>query len=147
MNENINRSYKEVNEILNLMGDSYKDRVPKKMKTLFDKAEDKNYEPGITLDDFMAGKMLDETKTILTILYINYWADLNEKNQYMDKIRKIDEENKDKNKIVLNELFPEKVYKEIEPNEVEKQITDTKKSGISQIIMDILEKIKSIFNK
>ena len=70
-----------------------------------------------------------------------------EKNQYMDKIRKIDEENKDKNKIVLNELFPEKVYKEIEPNEVEKQITDTKKSGISQIIMDILEKIKSIFNK
>ena len=64
MNENINRSYKEVNEILNLMGDSYKNRVPKKMKTLFDKAEDKNYEPGITLDDFMH----NETKKILIIL-------------------------------------------------------------------------------
>lgn len=147
MNENIGRSYKEVNEILDLLGDTYKDKVPKKMKELFDKAEDKTYSPELTINDFSSGKLLEETKTILTILYINYWSTIEEKNQYMDQIKKIDEENKEKNKIVLNELFPEKVYKEIEPNEVEKQITDTKKSGISQIIMDILEKIKAIFKK
>ena len=35
MNENIGRSYKEVNEILDLLGDTYKDKVPKKMKELF----------------------------------------------------------------------------------------------------------------
>ena len=85
MEKDLSKSYKEVNVILDLLGTQYKNRVPKKMRTLFLQSEDKTYSPEITLDDFYAGNYLEDTKTILAILNINYWSNMEQKSKYMDR--------------------------------------------------------------
>lgn len=152
MSQELSKNLKEVNVILDLLGDAYKDKLPKKLKKLFKEDEDKSYDPGITIADFRAGRMLKDTKTILAILYVNYWAGLEQKTEFMDELRAIDKKYEEEHKLVLNEIFPKvepykKVESNIEPNIEETQITEAKKSGIAQKIIEILEKIKAIFNK
>ena len=145
MEKDLSKSYKEVNVILDLLGAQYKNKVPKKMRTLFLQSEDKTYSPEITLDDFYAGNYLEDTKTILAILNINYWSNMEQKSKYMDKIRELDAKYREEHRPELNELFPKKEYEPVEPNYTEKQIAE--KTGFAQKIMEILEKLKSLFKK
>ena len=145
MKKDLSKNYREVNIILDLLGAQYKNKVPKKMRTLFVKAEDKSYSPEITLDDFYAGNYSEDTKTILAILNINYWSGIEQKNKYMDRIKELDAKYREEHKPELNELFPKKEYEPVEPNNTEKQIAE--KTGFTQTIMEILEKIKSLFKK
>lgn len=145
MKKDLSKNYREVNIILNLLGDLYKNKIPNKMKELFNKGEDKNYSPQITMDDFYEGNYLDDTKIILSILYINYWCAIEEKNNYMENIRKLDDKYKEEHKLVLNELFPKKdKIEDIRPVEIENNITNNEKTGI---IGKIIEKIKSLIKK
>lgn len=148
MKQDLSKNFREVNIILDLLGNTYKSKLPKKLKSLFDEMEEKTYNPAITIEDFRAGNLLEETKTLLSILYVNYWAGENKKTQYMEELKSIDEKCKEGQKLVLHEIFPEiKPDTKVEPNNEEKQITETKKSGIAQMIMELLEKIKAIFKK
>lgn len=149
MEKDLSKNYREVNLILDLLGNSYKNKVPSKMQELFNKGEDKNYFPELTIEDFYSGRYLKETKTILSILYINYWSDLEDKNKYMETLRKLDEQYNEEHKLVLNEIFPskEKNSEKIEPNDKEKQIVETKNNGIGSLIINILDKIKGLFKK
>ena len=72
MNQDLSKNFREINVILDLLGDVYKNKLPKKLKKLFNDDEDKSYDPGITIADFRAGKMLEDTKIILAIFYVNY---------------------------------------------------------------------------
>ena len=147
MNQDLSKNYSEINEILDLLGDSFKTKIPSKLKNMFIEKADKTYSPGLTINDFYAGKYMEETKIILSILFINYWSDANEKQEYMDKLKKLDEEYNEKHKLVLNEIFPKIEAKPVEPNEEEKQITNTEKTGFMKIIMDLLDKNKDIIKK
>ena len=148
MSQELSKNLREVNVILDLLGDAYKNKLPRKLKKLFKEDEDKSYDPGITIEDFRAGRMLKDTKTILAILYVNYWSNLEQKTEYMNELRELDKKYEEEHKLVLNEIFPKvEPDKKIEPNIEETQITETKKTGIAQRIMEILEKIKAIFNK
>lgn len=148
MSQELSKNLREVNVILDLLGDAYKNKLPRKLKKLFKEDEDKSYDPGITIEDFRAGRMLKDTKTILAILYVNYWSNLEQKTEYMKELKAIDEKYEEEHKLVLHEIFPKiEPDKKIEHNIEETQITETKKTGIAQMIMEILEKIKAIFNK
>lgn len=145
MSKDLSRNYKEVNIILNILGDEYKNKLPKKIKKLFEEAEDKTYLPNITEKEFKEGNYLEDTKIILSILNINYWSTPEQKNKYMETLRALDEQYKEEHKLVLQEIFPDKDrFKNLKPIETENQITDNKKNGIVQTILD---KIKSIFKK
>ena len=65
----------------------------------------------------------------------------------MSTLRQLDEQYKEENKLVLNEIFPKREYKSIEPNNEEKQIVEKGKNSFSQKIMEILERLKNIFKK
>lgn len=148
MNQDLSKNFREINVILDLLGDVYKNKLPKKLKKLFNDDEDKSYDPGITIADFRAGKMLEDTKIILAILYVNYWSAIEQKTEYMKELKALDEKYEEEHKLVLHEIFPKiEPDKKVEPNVEETQITETKKSGIAQMIMEILEKIKAIFKK
>lgn len=145
MKKDLSKNYKELNLILNLLGDDYKLKVPKKMRELFVAREDKNYNPQLTLEDFFEGNYLEDTKIILAALGIKYWSSPEEKSEYMETLRALDEQYKEEHKLVLQEIFPDKDrFKNLKPIETENQITDNKKNGIVQTILD---KIKSIFKK
>lgn len=145
MNKDLSRNYREVNIILEILGSEYKKKLPKKIKELLSQAEDKTYFPKLTEEEFLSGNYLEDTKIILSILNINYWSTPEKKNEYMETLRTLDEQYKEKHKLVLNEIFPDKDrFKNLKPIETENQITDNKKSGIVQTILD---KIKSILKK
>ena len=145
MIKDLSKNYREVNIILNIMGDVYKNKLPKKIKDLFNEFEDKNYSPTITKQDFLDGKYLDDTKVILSILNINYWMAPEEKNEYMENLRRLDEEYNEKHKLVLQEIFPDKDrFKNLAPIETDSGIAENKKSNILQTILD---KIKNILKK
>ena len=148
MGKDLSRNYREINVILNLLGDTYKSKIPNKMKELFNKGEDKNYSPEITIDDFFAGRYLPDTKSILSILYINYWSSVEEKNKYMDTLRKLDEKYNEEHKLVLNEIFPNKEEKN-KKNEFisqENQVIEMKNNSV-KAKTNLLDKIKELLKK
>ena len=145
MSKDLSKNYREVNIILDIIGNEYKNKVPKKMRKLFEEAEDKNYLPNITKQDFLDGNYLEDTKVILSILNINYWSDPEKKYKYLETLRKLDEQYNEEHKLVLQEIFPEKDrFQNLAPIETENKITDNKKTGIVQSILD---KIKNILKK
>lgn len=145
MKKDLSKNYKELNLILDLLGDDYKLKVPKKMRELFVAREDKNYNPQLTLEDFFEGNYLEDTKIILAALGIKYWSSPEEKSEYMETLRALDEQYKEEHKLVLQEIFPDKDrFKNLKPIETENQFVDNKKTGIVQTILD---KIKSILKK
>ena len=100
MKKDLSKNYKELNLILDLLGDDYKLKVPKKMRELFVAREDKNYNPQLTLEDFFEGNYLEDTKIILAALGIKYWSSPEEKSEYMETLRALDEQYKEEHKLV-----------------------------------------------
>ena len=73
-------AFKEANEIINIMGKEYEDKIPKKLLELLKNEEEKEYKTNIKRDlDF---KHQNISRTALILLnYINrkYWIDSEEK--------------------------------------------------------------------
>ena len=83
-------SYSEIYEILNLMEDEDKERVPKEVRDFFEEHRIKEYKPKIRTDIPLTEQNLRrETIVILTILIINYWCDNEEEKQsFIDELEK-----------------------------------------------------------
>lgn len=73
-------AFKEVNDIINIIGKEYEDKIPKKLLELLKNEEEKEYKTNIKTDlDF---KHQNISRTALILLnYINrkYWIDSEEK--------------------------------------------------------------------
>ena len=76
----------EINEILTYLPEEYVGKIPTKLRDFFKKVEDKDY-----ITNINPNKSLDEqdikpkTKTLLTILYREYWCNEEEKAE-LDRI-------------------------------------------------------------
>ena len=73
-------AFKEVNEIINIMGEEYKVKVPKQLLELLEKEEDKEYITKIKKDIPFEEQEISRTALIL-LNYINrnYWIDEDKK--------------------------------------------------------------------
>ena len=83
-------AYSEVYEILNLMEDEDKKRVPQEVRDFFEDQRMKEYKPKIRTDIPLTEQNLRrETVVLLTILVINYWCDSEEEKQsFIDELEK-----------------------------------------------------------
>ena len=76
----------EINEILGYLPNEYVEKIPVKLREFFKKVADKDYvsniDPYKTLDQ---QKMKLKTKTLLTIIYREYWCNSEERVE-LDKI-------------------------------------------------------------
>lgn len=144
--KDLSKSYREINIILDLLGDEFNNKIPKSMKNFFLKNEDKNYNPKITLEDVFNQNILPETSSLVAILYINYWTENSvEKDKYMNIIKEHDEE---KRKKLFNIFDGPKSQINNENTIDEKQIiTNIDKPKFKEKISEILEKFKNLFNK
>ena len=69
-------AYSEIYEILNLMEDEDKERVPQEIRDFFKEQRMKEYKPKIRTDiPLTEQNLIRETVVLLTILVINYWCD------------------------------------------------------------------------
>lgn len=113
----------EINEILKYLPEEYVGKIPNKLRDFFKKVEDKEYvtniDPNKSLDE---QDIKPKTKTLLTILYREYWCNEEEKAE-LDKIL-ID--NDKKYEAELREKYnPDNIFKKNEQTEEIETVEET----------------------
>lgn len=142
-------AYAEIDEILNLLEDKYREKVPEKVRTFFKEEKMVDYKPTIDVNTPLIQQNLKrETIVLLAILNINYWCENEEEKQFfLNELAKNEEEKKRleekynpdnlfKNN---NDVSPDKI---VEPQNI--SMVEYKKQGIFKRILD---KITRFFKK
>lgn len=137
-------AYAEIDEILNLLEDDYREMVPKKVRDFFKEEKMKDYHPEIDIEKPLIEQNLKrETMVLLAILNLNYWCENEEEKQsFLDEL---DKNEKEKNE--LEEKYnPDNLFKKEKDESTENnlQIIEYKKPNFIQIL---LTKIKKFFKR
>lgn len=127
--ENYPNAYKEVYVILQNIDEKDYDLVPKNFIKMVEHNMNKDYDFKLDINkDFEEQDLLQETKTILAYLYLNYWGTEEEKVRIKEKFKQdiaVSEEKK-KQKYNPNDLFEKTNYI---PQKVAVQIVEYKKEN------------------
>lgn len=122
-------SYSEIYEILNLMEDEDRERVPQEVRDFFEEQRMKEYKPKIRTDIPLTEQNLRrETVVLLTILVINYWCDSEEEKQsFIDELEK-------------NEKIKKELQEKYNPDNLFKNRKKTKED----VVMEQVENVEMI---
>lgn len=145
---NSSLAYSEVYEILNLLEDEYKNRVPKKVIEFFERERDENYNPIIEIDVPLDKQNLKrETMVLLAILNMNYWCDnADEKQEMLNSFNENEASKKLKEKELAEKYNPNNLFKKNEIHEVIEEVAMVEYKE-PNFIQKIISKIKSLFRK
>ena len=138
-------AYSEINEIINMLEDEDKNKVPENIRNFFKEEKNNDYIPQIDPSKPLIEQNLKrETIILLTILNLNYWCENeDEKQKWWNELEKNQKESEElKEKYKLENLFKKK--NDIGTLKEELQIVKYKKQNI---IQKVLEKILGIFKK
>lgn len=141
-------AYSEIFEILSLMEDEDKERVPQEVRDFFEEQRMKEYKPKIRTDIPLTEQNLKrETVVLLTILIINYWCDSEEEKQsFINELEK----NEKIKKELAEKYNSDSLFKNKKTNEenVMQQISDIDMIQYKEnIITKLKEWFRKIFNK
>ena len=132
-------AFAEIDEILNLLEDNYRERVPKKVRDFFKEEKMKDYHPEIDIEKPLIEQNLKrETMVLLAIFNLNYWCENEEEKQrFLNELDKNEEEKKE-----LEEKYnPDNLFKK------EKQIKILKEENTSLIEYKKTNMLKRVFEK
>lgn len=92
MNRDEKIAYAEVDEILNCIEESYKNRVPKKVRLFFHEERDKEHKVSIDTNKPLENQNLKrQTIVLLAMINLNYWCDSEEeKQELINELKKND---------------------------------------------------------
>lgn len=144
MENNLKKAYKEIYKILNLMEKEYADKIPQKLKDLFEREKDNSFSVHINMDKPLENQNLQkDTLTILAILYINYWVESDEEKQELIKLFS-DVDKKNEEFYSVDKLFKkqEKIAN-INDKTTERQLIVQN----NNFFMKLINKIKKLFKK
>ena len=139
-------AYSEVYEILNLMEDEYRKRVPQKVIDFFDDERMKEYKPEIRVDiPLEEQKIKRETIILLAILNINYWCkDESEKKALIDKYSENERKYQEELRIKYN---PDNLFKKNNEVKIKENINNDNLPIRLTWYEKMISKLKSIFRK
>jgi len=144
-------AYAEVDEILSLLEDEYRQKIPEKIRRFFKEEKMNDYHPKIDIDKPLIEQNLKrETIVLLAILNLNYWCDSeDEKQEFLNELAKNEKEKKElEKKYNPDNLFKNKKYDNIEDVENRKKenvsLVEYKKQNLFK---RILEKITGFFKR
>lgn len=137
-------AYSEIYEILNLMEDEDKERVPQEVRNFFEEQRMKEYKPKIRTDMPLTEQNLRrKTLVLLTILIINYWCDSEEEKQsFIDELEK-----NEKIKMELQEYNPDNLFKNRRKTKEDVVIEQVKNVEMIQYKENLFTKLKKWFEK
>lgn len=132
-------AYAEIDEILNLLEDKYRDKVPEKVRAFFKEEKMVDYKPTIDVNTPLIQQNLKrETIVLLAILNINYWCENEEEKQFfLNELAK----NEDEKKKLEEKYNPDNLFKK-RPEEL--SVIEYKKPNF---IQKLLNKIARLFKK
>lgn len=153
MDITLNNAYAEVNQVLNILGRKYKNKVPRKLLKLFNEQQNIEYKKKLEQTKKVENLQISRTAlTIISILNLKYWeTDLEKKKelkqQYLENERKYQEavkigrENRWLN-INKKNLTDEKINieNEIKENTATTSLSEIKKNSLWNKIKKIIKK-------
>lgn len=141
---------KEVLDILNHMETKDVDKIPKQFKEFLKKNSSEEYIPKIDYTKSIEEtKLKQKTYDLLGVIYLNYWADEEEKEIFLKKIN----ENEKKYQEQLREKYnPDNIFKSRDNKTEEvRTIGPTNEVALIEykesLIKKIINKIRNIFGK
>ena len=141
-------AYSEVYEILNLLEDEYKERVPKEVIEFFEQERDKEYYPIRDVNIPLEKQNLNrKTMVVLAILNLNYWCDSEEEKQaILDNFAENEKKKQLAEKELAEKYNPDNLFKKRNKIEdtTEISIVEYKKKNF---IQKLLSKIAGFFKK
>ena len=145
-------AYAEVDALLDLVEDEYRNRVPEKVRNFFKEEKIKDYEFNIDINKPLTEqKIRRETMALLAILNINYWCDTEEeKQQWINELDKNEKEIEElREKYNSDNLFKNrtKVINDPIVNEENAQNMQLVEYKEKNIIQRIIDKIFKIFKR
>ncbi len=141
-------AYAEIDEILNLLEDKYRDKVPEKVRAFFKEEKMVDYKPTIDVNTPLIQQNLKrETIVLLAILNINYWCENEEEKQFfLNELAK----NEDEKKKLEEKYNPDNLFKK-RPEEKQEFVHTEELSVIEykkpNFIQKLLNKIARLFKK
>ena len=141
-------AYSEVYEILNLLEEKYKEKVPNKIRAFFEEERLKGYKPEIDTDvPLIEQNLKRETIVLLAVLNLNYWCDTTEEKQkVLDEFAKNEKERQE----ILEKYNPDNLFNKNQEKASEKQLQQSTDMIIykeTNRIKKLLNKIKQLFKK
>ena len=113
MEENLAKSFAEVDKILSLMEDKYVQKIPRKMREMFKTEKQKEYKPNIDANMPLNEQNLQrKTLAILAMLNLNYWCETEEEKQELLKVYA--ENDKKKEQEIRDKYNPDNLFKKKE---------------------------------
>jgi len=135
----------EINEILSYLPNEYIQRIPKKLRDFFKKVKSNNYISKIDPYKPLGEQELKpKTKTILTIIYWNYWCNEEEKRN----IDRVLIENDQKYEKELKEKYnPDNLFKNKQEQIVKEKTNLPIEIREETFFKKLVSYIKRLFNK
>ena len=138
----------ETLDILNHMDKSYIDKIPKKFKDFLEKNKSDSYIPNLDHSKKIKEMNLKEkTKDILATIYMNYWCDAEQKENYIKTLKQNEEKYQEelKEKYNPDNIFKNKTQKTIQqeqPVQEDVDLVEVKESFFTKFI----KKLKGILH-
>ena len=138
-------AYSEIFEILSLMEEEDKEKVPQEVRDFFEEQRMKEYKPKIRTDIPLTEQNLRrETVVLLTILVINYWCDSEEEKQsFINELEKNEKVKKE-----LQEKYnPDNLFKNRKKTKEDVVMEQIENVGMIKYKENIITKLKEWFRK
>lgn len=116
MENDLLKAYAEVDEILSLMDNKYIEKIPVKMRKVFENERQKDYNPEIKVNIPLDEQNLQrKTFAILAMLNLNYWCEDKEEKQKL--IQVYIENDKIREEELREKYNPDNIFKKKDTNE------------------------------
>jgi restriction endonuclease Mrr len=138
-------AYSEIDEILNLLEDKYKEKIPENVRNFFKEERNNDYIPKIdTKKPLIEQNLKRETLILLAILNLNYWCENEEeKQEFLNQLA----ENEKRKKELEEKYNPDNLFKNKAKNsnannlyEENLQMIEYKKPNFIQRLLDKIVK-------
>lgn len=139
-------AYAEINKILDLLEDDYKNRVPEKIRDFFRDERDIEYDPIIKPNQLLSKQNLkSETYILLTILELNYWCDSEEEKQEL--LLELSNNEEKKQKELYEKYNPENIFKKKNDSDSNNEETAIVVYKEQNFIKKIIDRILKFFKE
>ena len=147
---NSKKTYTEMYEILNILGENYINKLPKKMYDLIDSQRDLEYKPNLIMENGMLNEsaISRETIALFAVLNVQYFVeDENLKQEYM----KVLKDNEKKYQLELKEKYnPDKIFENNlysrNANKIEEKCNQMIEYKKENIFKKFIKKVKNILH-
>lgn len=145
MNKLNERAYSEVYQIIQLLDEDLKSKLPDEIILFFKENRDFDYEPYFNkYEDLENQKVLNETINVLAFLKLKYWCTTDEEKIFLKQLEENDVEQTDDYETILKQNYYQKYNREIVQKAQVEEKSLTSKSSLWTKVRDFFKNLFSI---